>query len=230
MKTPLPASTPHHLPVQDRARRTEAAIVRAARALVARRAFSELTVPEIATKAGVSVGGFYRRFPSKEALAVFLAMEPIAHQPLASLREAIPAEEIPALSTPEILRRYYSVAARAFVENREVMRAAASVAREAPESALADYVRRFNADVHDYLRTIVLARSGEFAHPDLARAFDLGLLVMSAGLREIVLYGQPVSRLAINHLEDTIVQLANAHHAMLAPIAAPTTRPPRKQS
>ena len=55
-------------PVQQRSRETAERITAAALSLLERKSFAELKVTEIARKAGVSVGGFYARFPSKEAL------------------------------------------------------------------------------------------------------------------------------------------------------------------
>jgi AcrR family transcriptional regulator len=55
-------------PKQDRSRETQERIVRAALELVAEQGREGPTVPEIARRAGVSVGAFYGRFPTKEAL------------------------------------------------------------------------------------------------------------------------------------------------------------------
>jgi AcrR family transcriptional regulator len=55
-------------PKQDRSRETQERIVRAALELVAEKGREGPTVSEIAQRAGVSVGAFYGRFPTKEAL------------------------------------------------------------------------------------------------------------------------------------------------------------------
>lgn len=55
-------------PKQARSRETQERIVRAALELVAERGREGPSVPEIASRAGVSVGAFYGRFPTKEAL------------------------------------------------------------------------------------------------------------------------------------------------------------------
>ena len=55
-------------PKQARSRETQERIVKAALELVAERGREGPSVPEIAQRAGVSVGAFYGRFPTKEAL------------------------------------------------------------------------------------------------------------------------------------------------------------------
>ena len=64
-----PTTTPWiHEATQSRSRRTEHAIRQAALRLLAGKPFEEITVAEIAEAAGVSVGGFYRRFRDKRAV------------------------------------------------------------------------------------------------------------------------------------------------------------------
>ncbi|MDX1394879.1 MAG: helix-turn-helix domain-containing protein [Gemmatimonadota bacterium] len=53
---------------QARSRATEEAILEAAESLLAGRSFDDLSITTIADEAGVSVGGFYARFASKDAL------------------------------------------------------------------------------------------------------------------------------------------------------------------
>jgi AcrR family transcriptional regulator len=53
---------------QERRERTVAAIVTAARPLVAERGYATVTVDDIATAAGVAKGAFYHHFSSKQAL------------------------------------------------------------------------------------------------------------------------------------------------------------------
>ncbi len=51
---------------QARSRRSHAALLNSAMALLAERDFDEISIPEIATGAGLSIGTFYRRFTDKE--------------------------------------------------------------------------------------------------------------------------------------------------------------------
>jgi AcrR family transcriptional regulator len=53
---------------QERSRRTELAIASAFSELLQEKLFADISVADIADRAGISVGGFYARFPSKDAL------------------------------------------------------------------------------------------------------------------------------------------------------------------
>jgi AcrR family transcriptional regulator len=55
-------------PRQARSERTLERILAAAEALAAKRPFDEISVDEIVEQAGTSVGSFYKRFPTKQAL------------------------------------------------------------------------------------------------------------------------------------------------------------------
>ena len=57
---------------QDRSRQTAERIVAAALDLLGDRSFDQMKVTEIAARAGISVGGFYARFSSKDAVIDYL--------------------------------------------------------------------------------------------------------------------------------------------------------------
>ena len=222
------ADPARHSPRQRRSERTEARIVAAALALVQRAPLSELSVVDIARRARVSVGGFYRRFPSKDALSVYMAMEALAKDLIARLERELSDDRVAGLSLVEILEIYYAGGAEAFLKHRDVLSVAVAVARDQPDSALAEQVRDFNQRVHGRLRALALARTNEITHPEPERAFDLGLLTMSAALREIILYGQPVSTLAVGDIPTIVRDLAAAHYAMLTPALRPPLRSARR--
>lgn len=89
--------------------------------LFAEHGFSEVTVEEIASEAGISVRTFYRYFPAKEdvlqlqierrseALRAALAARPADEPPLQSLRLAL--AEVVATEDPALLRRWIAVVA-----------------------------------------------------------------------------------------------------------------------
>ena len=55
-------------PKQPRSERTQERLLRAAEKLILEKGLADASVPEIARRAGSSVGGFYARFPDKDAL------------------------------------------------------------------------------------------------------------------------------------------------------------------
>lgn len=65
-----------HAPQQARSRRTMERLLSAALAVLEERGLAGVTIPEIATEAGLSTGSIYRRFADKDALikAAFLQL------------------------------------------------------------------------------------------------------------------------------------------------------------
>jgi AcrR family transcriptional regulator len=94
---------------QARSRRSQAALLTSAMALMAERDFDEITIPEIATGAGLSIGTFYRRFTDKEEFldALFERFELSARETFGSPLEldSMPAED----RVREIIRRVRAV-------------------------------------------------------------------------------------------------------------------------
>ena len=76
-------------PRQARGRAAQERIVAATLALLAEQPFERVSVADIAARAGVAVGGVYRRFPSKERLLVYVAREAVLPAELATLRERL---------------------------------------------------------------------------------------------------------------------------------------------
>jgi AcrR family transcriptional regulator len=70
------SETGQHAPQQARSRRTMERLLSAALAVLEDRGLAGVTIPEIATEAGLSTGSIYRRFADKDALikAAFLQL------------------------------------------------------------------------------------------------------------------------------------------------------------
>ncbi len=107
-------------PQQNRSRRTHKAILDAALEHLATKPFHDVSVTEIVTRAGVSVGAFYSRFASKESLLDALDAQ-MCDEFHYLLDKAFPdtEEEVPEPVTPgfsqgptEILARYTSANVR----------------------------------------------------------------------------------------------------------------------
>ncbi len=58
-----------------------------------------------------------------------------------------------------------------------------------PDAAFRERVKRLNATLHGTLRARLLERVDEIKHPHPRRAIDMGLLMASAALREVILFG-----------------------------------------
>lgn len=182
-----------HEAQQTRSRDTEEKIATAARELLRTRPITEVKMTDIAARAGVSVGGLYARFPSKEALAVYLVDRRVFEELERQTSGMVDDHD----STIEgIVRRYLTSAASVYRRNRSLLRAVYVATRIGTDEALRARVRQFNLGLHERLRTGILARRKDIRHPQPETAVNLAILSMMATLREVVLFGQPVSDLA----------------------------------
>jgi AcrR family transcriptional regulator len=190
-----------HAARQTRSQETEDRIAASARDLLRSRGLDTVTMAEIASRAGISIGGLYARFPSKEALAVYLADKRVFEE---LERQSAGIFDDGDSSAGDVVRRYMSTAAALYRRNRALLRAVYVATRTGMDETLRARVRQFNQRLHERLREAVLARC-RGARPD---AVNLGILSMMSTLREVVLFGQPVSDLARLSEEELVEELA----------------------
>jgi AcrR family transcriptional regulator len=180
---------------QDRSREAERRLVRSLTALLASRPYERISVPDIAAEAGVAVGSVYRRFPSKERLLFHAANELARVVLLPDLERTARREQWERLNGRDVLGRYLRFVARAFRRHRPLLRAVSVVSRLDLDRDLTRAVTVANGIAHSRIRELLLARRSEINHARAEGAIDLGILLASAALREVVLFGQPVSSL-----------------------------------
>lgn len=175
---------------QDRSRETEDAIVAAATELMAERPFDQISVAEIAGRAGVSVGGFYARFKNKGAL-LHLLDEHFLVDSRAAFDEALAPARVRGMGAAQVVAAYVGVMVAKFREHRpeilQVMRNARAAAAGEGGRSFGERARRFNEHVHGRLRALLMERRAELTHPDPELAINLGLFFASASAREAVL-------------------------------------------
>jgi AcrR family transcriptional regulator len=159
----------------------------AGRDLLRARDFADVTVADIATAAGVSVGGFYARYESKEALLYVLSAEVLADS-ASALERALSPSRMANAAIPAVVRAYVRVMVRKFREHQSAIVQVIRHARAGdPIHGLA--VRDFNDRVHGRLRALLRERRADIGHPDPEAAINLGLFFVSAGAREAILAG-----------------------------------------
>ncbi|HEY0156008.1 MAG TPA: TetR/AcrR family transcriptional regulator [Thermoanaerobaculia bacterium] len=179
----------HHTARQTRSADTEERIVAAARELLKTHSMEEMKMADIAAHAGVSIGGLYARFPSKEALAVFVAGKRVFEELEKQAAHIIDDGDAGA---EDVVRRYMATAAALYRRNRSLLRAVYVATRTGTDETLRARVRGFNLALHERLRGAILERCPGAS----ATRVNLGILSMMSVLREAVLFGQPVSDLA----------------------------------
>ena len=200
---------------QSRARKTSDAIVRAGLHLLRERDFETVTVADIASRAGVSVGGFYARFEGKEALLHSLAAEVLADCYVA-LDRAFAPKRVARASVEDVVRAYVRVMVEKFRKHRDAIRQIIRHARAGdPLHGLA--VRDFNDRVHGRLRELLQERRAFIEHPDPDYAVNIGLFLVSAAAREAVL-GDALRAYPIKVTDASLIEeLTNAYVAYLKP-------------
>lgn len=173
---------------QQRSRRTEAALARAAQRLAANRPFDEIRVEELTREAGVSVGTFYRRFRDKRALLhVFDAA--VLDDCRAALDLAMSDRRMRGRSLEDVVHAYVAVMIRKFREHRIAILQVLRNADPQDGAAFGSRAREFNDHVHGRFRELLRERAAEIAHPDLETALNLAIFFASAAARDAVWRG-----------------------------------------
>ena len=203
-------------PKQQRGQLAERKLVDALAHLLATESFETITVSQIATKARLAVGTVYRRFPSKEHLLFHVANDVGRTQLMPLLERTARKEAWAKLPARELIGRYLAFVALIFRRHRPLLRAGAIVSRLDLEPGLTQLVRENNRIAHDQFRALLVARKHEIRHQDPYPAIDLGILWVSAALREIVLFEEPVSGLGQDlSLNSVVTELTAAMCAYL---------------
>ena len=171
--------------VQDRSRRTEAALAQAVAELCKDRPFEDVTVADVARRAGVAVGTVYRRFRDKRAL-LHLSDTAFVDDCREAFDEGMADDRVADLDLEGLARAYISLMIRKFRQHRVAI---LQVQRNADPKDGAIYARRaaeFNAHVHGRFRDLLRKRRREVKHPDLETALNLAIFFASAAARDAV--------------------------------------------
>lgn len=183
--------TPKHYrrPLQERSERTSQRIIDATLALLGEKTFEEMSLAEIAGKAGISIGGFYACFYSKEALLHWFD-ENLLEQQLRADPPWFKVERIKDEPLPEMIRLYLTRVAAHSYRYRTLL---ARIALRVRAKSDPDYTRRarkYNREVHGEFLRLLLSKKREFTHPDPKFAVRFGLMSVMAALREEILFGE----------------------------------------
>ena len=189
-------------PQQRRSAATLDRILVATEALLRQRPFSQISIAEIVGDARTSAGSFYARFPDKDALlpALYQRYETTMAEHTEGLTSGADWPPDSLKSTTELIVRYFV----SFFRGRlELLRALALHVREAPEVGPQSSTRR--AAQHRVFVDAILAHRSEIAHPDPARAAELGLYLVVCACRDRILFGHSTHAVAVNLSENELV-------------------------
>jgi AcrR family transcriptional regulator len=188
------------MPLQARSRATFDRLLSAAVALLAERRFEEASVAELVRRAGSSVGAFYARFESKEALLHELDVR-LFEVGRAKWKEFLAPERWEGASASAILSEVVSKLVDTRRERRGLLRALALYVRSRPGSEFARRSAKLNRLLTERLTELMLTRRSEIGHPRPGLAIAFALEIVDSVTRDAILFAD--AGLAPARLSDT---------------------------
>ncbi|RIK96470.1 MAG: hypothetical protein DCC71_22390 [Proteobacteria bacterium] len=199
-------------PRQARSQETLDRLLDAAEGLVAEKGFGDATVAEIARRAGSSVGAFYARFPDKESL-LFALYDRYFEQATATADAALEPARWVGAGVPDVVRSVVPFLVRIYRERAGLIRA--FVQRNHSDDGFRARQERLSHYVSERLSALLLARGGEIAHPDPARAVTFGLTMTVSTIESVILFGEMRSAVLALSDDELSAELARAYLAYL---------------
>ncbi|GBD27615.1 Nucleoid occlusion factor SlmA [bacterium HR30] len=187
-------------PRQGRTREQLGRILEAAEELVSNFGFDQVPVAQIARNAGTSVGGFYRRFPTKLALLHALH-ERFCEEAKATASSVLSPHRWEGVPTPGMMQALVEFLIQVYSQRRGLFRAFLLRAMTDPEA------NARNRDLFEFLAgkmaVLLQQRRHDFDHPDpvLGARFVLRVLFGTLNHFLIVSDGQPSFEDKVIHQE-----------------------------
>lgn len=218
---PRPAVIP---PTQRRSQDTLERLLDGAARLLETRSFDELTVADVASSAGCSVGAFYGRLRDKEGLLHALDERYFAEfQRL--MRDFVESDLVATGSLSQVLDALSGLLLRFHGQQRGLLRALILHARSHRDAAFRSREERLWRDL-PRLRGKLLRFRSDLSHADPGRALVFAFLQMLYALREMTLWPDIERHVPVRG-QALARQLARAAHAYLT--IAPSRRPPLRR-
>jgi AcrR family transcriptional regulator len=171
-------------PKQARSERTLQRLLDAAEALIKEKGHAAVSIPEIARRAGSSVGGFYARFRDKDEL--LRALEERHFIELSQRVEALAdARRWENASTTAIVEAAVAELVSTTRERRQMI--AAFLVRAIEDPVIREGGLRFRRRVAERIGALLLPRRAAMRHPDPLLAIDLGIQTAFALMQQHVL-------------------------------------------
>jgi AcrR family transcriptional regulator len=174
-------------PKQSRSEQTRERLLQAAEALILEKGLADASVPEIARRARSSVGGFYARFPDKDALLRALEERFFAEM-LERVEQLADAGRWAEAGVATHVAACGEELVSVFRERRNLIAAFLHRATRNPE-ILAEALR-FRAATQDRIAALLLPRSAELRHPEPRLAIHLGVQFAFALMLQLVAVGE----------------------------------------
>lgn len=207
-------------PKQARSRATQERIVKAALELVAERGREGMSVPEIAKRAGVSIGAFYGRFPTKEALFDHVDRQ-LFDESARCWVEFLDPANWRGRRAAEIVREVVRAWIDAVATHQPLNRALTERWRTAPPSDVVRAAAAAHYDaIFDALGTLLEERREEVGHPNPRLAARMLIEVIDSVLIERLTFDDTFlipHRLSRPKLADELTGLAVGYLGLPSP-------------
>jgi AcrR family transcriptional regulator len=210
-------------PKQARSERTLYRLLDAAEVLIAEHGLVGLSIPEIARRAGSSVGGFYARFRDKNELLRALE-ERFFHEVSARLEALADERRWADADVGEIVAAAVHELVSVTEQRRELIRA--FVFRATQDRAILDHAVDFRRRAAERMGAVLLAKAPRVMHPEPALALDLAVQAAFALMQNhVMLDGTRAAgrMLTLGEVEREIERLVLAYVGLGTP--ASTARP-----
>lgn len=177
-------------PRQPRSRKTEERILRAFGELLADARYEDVSVQQVAGRAGISVGGFYARFASKDELLMHAMYAGYVREALELAAEVYAPGRWDGAGIAPVAEAYFGLMLRAAREHGTVLREIVHRTRGNPETVAGSAAwAAFREGVHEPFRRLLDERMDEVDHPDPPFAVRFAFSACSSALRESLLFG-----------------------------------------
>jgi AcrR family transcriptional regulator len=171
-------------PKQARSEETLRRLLNAAETLIIEKGHRAVSIPEIARRAGSSVGGFYARFRDKNELLRALEERHFLDL-MARVERLADAERWAGAETAAIVEAAVSELVTITRERGPLI--AAFLANALDDPVLLEGGLRFRRNVEERLGALFLSRRDEMSHPDPALAIELAIQTAFAIMQQHVL-------------------------------------------
>jgi AcrR family transcriptional regulator len=174
-------------PLQKRSQKTLDRLVEACEGLLREKPFERISVGEVAKRGRSSVGAFYGRFGGKEELLDFIDSRG-EKEILEHWDEYFSPERWRGLPASEVVGRFVRFWVTAHRARKGALRALTLRLRTRPTAENLARARRLNRRVIAGMKALLQERRSEIAHPDLDLAIPVGLVMVAASIRELVVF------------------------------------------
>jgi AcrR family transcriptional regulator len=183
---PAVRDLPGILPTQQRrSQETTVALLEAAALMLRERSLDELSIEDLCTRLGVTIGAFYGRFESKDAFFSAL-MSLAARKALAAVRAAVADADDLGTGLQEACRRVVEVAVDVVRRNEGMVRAASQYESIYPERW--GTIRATGGAMVDLATPLLLARMGRGRTAAKTRSIGFAFQMMFGTLFNAVLH------------------------------------------